>query len=100
MMEHKTQNNQKTLYESIFGGEGYSINGPIFYFTMGVFCTLIVIFLLVFEFYYSDIVANVQSIRPDIKFPFYGIILILSIPGAIIGIFFGLLGIIWCNLKE
>jgi hypothetical protein len=99
MVQNK-QNNQKTIYESIFGGEGYSLTGPIFYLAMGAFCILIVFLLLVSEIYFPDVVANIQSIRPDIKFPFYGIVLILGISGAIIGILFGFIGIFWHSWKN
>ena len=99
-MDERTQNNQKTLYESFFGGKEYSLSGPIFYLASGIICLFIVFGLLFTEIYLPDVVDNFQSIRPDISFPFFGILLILCISGGVIGVCFGLIGILWRNSKK
>ncbi|MHA1976710.1 MAG: hypothetical protein ACW98F_01635 [Candidatus Hodarchaeales archaeon] len=99
-MQSHRQNRQKTLYESFFGGEGYSLNGPLFYLVSGSICFVITIIILLAEIYIPDIFSNIYSLRPGIKFPFYGILLILTVSGTVIGLFFGFLGIFWRNLKQ
>jgi hypothetical protein len=90
---------QKTLYESIFGGEGYSLGGPIFYLITGIICLIITLLIILTGIYVPDVVGDVQSIRPNIKFPFYGLCLLLAGGGAIIGIFLGISGILWRNWR-
>ena len=91
---------QKTLYESIFGGEGYSLGGPVFYLTTGLLCLIITFLIVLTGIYVPYVVTDVQSIRPDIKFPFYGLSLLLAGVGALVGIFLGITGILWRNWKK
>jgi hypothetical protein len=92
--------NKKTLYESIYGGKGYSIIGPIFYLILGIFCLVIVLILSITGGYYPTTVENVDLLRPDVSFPFIGIFFFLCLPGSIVGLVFGLSGLFWRYYKQ
>ncbi|MHA1947816.1 MAG: hypothetical protein ACXAC6_07700 [Candidatus Hodarchaeales archaeon] len=99
-MQESSPSNKKTIYESIYGGKGYSIAGPIFYLILGIFCLIIVIFLSITGGYFPDTLENVDLLRPDISFPFLGILFFLCLPGSIVGLVFGLSGLFWRYYKK
>ena len=94
-MQENSLKYKKTTYESIYGGKGYSIVGPIFYLITGIFCLIVLTFLLNTGRYFPDTVENSDLLRPDISFPFLGILIFLCLPGAIFGFVFGLIGFLW-----
>lgn len=98
-MESSEKLKHKTVYESIFGSKNYSKNGPLFYLSAGIICSVLFIILFLLGAYIPNLFAD-DGLRPDIIYPFLGIVSILCLSGAIVGISLGIIGIVWSNLKK
>jgi len=99
-MEKNQTSEKKTVYESFYGGKGYSIVGPLFYLITGLLCLSIIIIVSITGLYFPDIVENMELLRPDISFPFIGILIFLCLSGSVIGLVFGFSGLLWRFLKR
>ncbi|MFX1283998.1 MAG: hypothetical protein ACFFB5_10100 [Promethearchaeota archaeon] len=98
--DHK-QRKQSSLYLKIFGGSKLSVGGPLFFLIMGLFCSLILFIILFLGGTYNTGVFNEpldNSGRPPLNFPFSGIIFILLLIGAVIGLFLGIIGLLWYSI--
>ena len=99
-MQNNQEYKKKSVYESIYGGKGYCLAGPFFYLISGIMCLFIVSIISFSGSYYITAVENLELLRPDITFPFLGIIVFLCLPGSIIGLTFGITGLIWRYRKK
>jgi len=92
---------QKSMFQSIYGGKSKSLGGPLFFLTVGILSFvsgwIIWNFFIYFPF---GIVRETESLRPDIGFPFFDIILILLLISSIVGIFLGILGLVWYKFHK
>jgi hypothetical protein len=104
-LKEEQQNEQNSINEfnMIYGEEGISLNGPIFFFIIGISCVS-GFFVLTLLTGTSDIsifgFQEIESLRPSIAFPFVGIIQIFLFVGASVGLIFGPIGILWYLVSE
>ncbi len=95
------QKKPSSLYMKIYGGHKVSKGGPLFFFTIGIVCSLILFVVILLGGSYDTGVFSSPSDdsgRPPINFPFIGFILMSLVVGAVVGLIFGLLGLVWYNV--
>lgn len=86
-------------YQKIYGGTQISRSGPLFFLIVGIISYVIYLPLISLKGgFYSGLLASDSSLRPDVSFPVFNILLFCLIISAVVGIVLGILGIIWYQL--
>ena len=101
--EQHDEQNSINLFNMIYGREKVSLNGPIFFFIIGISCLLgyFTLVLLTGTFEISIFgFQEIESVRPSIAFPFIGILQLFLLIGAFVGLILGPIGIYWYPASE
>ena len=101
MSDEEVHKKSSSLYVKIYGGYKVSKGGPLFFLTIGIICCLILyVIILLGGSYDTGIFSSPfdDSGRPPVNFPLIGIILTFLVVGAVVGLFFGLIGLVWYSV--
>ena len=97
-MYFQNKRSSKNWFVRIYGGTRISSGGPLFFLLVGLVCSFVLLsFSILGGTFDTGIFWNPSegSARPPINFPVFGIIYIILVAAAVVGLIMGITGIIW-----
>ncbi|MFX0173949.1 MAG: hypothetical protein ACFE9L_18850 [Candidatus Hodarchaeota archaeon] len=99
MENDQSRVNRRSLYQRIYGGTQTSLNGPLFFLIVGILSIIIALPIIWLEGgFYHGLLTSDGSLRPDVNFPLFNILIFFLIMSTVVGTLLGTFGIIWCQL--
>jgi hypothetical protein len=87
------------LYQRIYGGTQTSLNGPLFFLIFGILSIIIALPIIWLEGgFYHGLLTSDSSLRPDVNFPLFNILIFFLIMSTVVGVLLGTFGLLWYQL--